>query len=146
MWKLQTFSEGIDAGQVSVEISLKGKDQGWGNKKSQFAISVDTLDAHIATPVIGEWDTFTYPGMLASYVSPIFEHHWTTHTPDLSQLTSQMHDPSKTYHLRFWTKAGGGGGHEIHIKNITGKLTDIVSKEVESPVEISGAVFAGAAA
>ena len=93
-----------------------------GGKKSQFAFSVDTLDAHIATPIIGEWAEFTYPGMLAVYKSDTFEHTWTTYTPDLSQLTSQMDDPSQTYHLRFWTKAGGGGGHEIYIKNITGKL------------------------
>lgn len=95
-WKLQFSTQGIDASQVTVDLSLQGKDQGWGNQKSKFAISVDALDQHMETPVIGEWDTFTYTGMLASYVSPVFEHSWTTYTPDLSEVTSKMNDPSKT--------------------------------------------------
>jgi len=94
-WKLQFSTESIDASQVSVELSLQGTDQGWGNQKSKFAVSVDALDSDIATPVIGEWDTFTYTGMLAVYVSPVFGHSWTTYTPDLSAVTSKINDPTK---------------------------------------------------
>jgi len=64
-WKLLTFTEAV-AGNTNYELSLtlKGKDQGWGNKKSQFAVSVDTLGTEFTVPTIGEWDTFTYEGML----------------------------------------------------------------------------------
>jgi hypothetical protein len=77
-------------------MSMKGKDQGWGNKKSKFAFTVDTLGADFSAPAIGEWSTFTYTGMLAAYISPKFEHNWTDYEPDLTELTSKMDDPSKT--------------------------------------------------
>jgi len=34
-----------------------------------------------------------------------------------------MVESSKMYTLRFWTKAGGGGGHEIHLKDIKAELS-----------------------
>jgi len=42
-----------------LSLTLKGKDQGWGNKKSQFAVSVDTLGTAFTVPEIGEMATFT---------------------------------------------------------------------------------------
>lgn len=65
-WKNKYFAEGVAGGQLkTLEMSLEGKDQGWGNKKSMFAVSVDTLGADFSAPEIGEWDTFTYEGMIA---------------------------------------------------------------------------------
>jgi len=42
-----------------LSLTLKGKDQGSGNKKSQFAVSVDTLGTAFTVPEIGEMATFT---------------------------------------------------------------------------------------
>jgi len=45
-----------------------------------------------------------------------------------------MDDPTKEYVLRFWTVAGGGGGHHIYVKDITGTLSETSFAPVAAPV------------
>lgn len=44
-----------------------------------------------------------------------------------------MDDPTKEYVLRFWTIAGGGGGHHIYVKDITGTLSGASFAPVAAP-------------
>jgi len=76
-WILDFSSDPIIGGDVSLLLSITGKDQGWGNQKSKFAITVDTLSKSNIFDSIGEWSTFTYDGMLDSFKSPVFDHDWT---------------------------------------------------------------------
>jgi hypothetical protein len=76
-WKLDYSLDPIIGGDVSLLLSITGKDQGWGNQKSKYAITVDTLSKSNIFDSIGEWSTFTYDGMLDSFVSPVLDHDWT---------------------------------------------------------------------
>jgi len=71
-------SDRIEAGVAGLSFICLAKDQGWGNRKSRFALSVDNLEVTIEKPEISEWEALAYKGMLAKYTSQIFEHDFQT--------------------------------------------------------------------
>jgi hypothetical protein len=80
----------------SIHLNSSWKDQGWGNRKGRVVV---TSSIYAFTPdiVVNSW---------------IAEHR-------LSQLELKV-QPGKKYYLMY--RAGGGGGHSLHVSDITLKF------------------------
>uniref|UniRef100_A0A7S3LLQ6 Uncharacterized protein n=1 Tax=Aplanochytrium stocchinoi TaxID=215587 RepID=A0A7S3LLQ6_9STRA len=92
-------------------IYCKWKDQGWGNKKGMFSV----VKGDGKAPNDGcEWGSDVVVG---SEPAP---HQW-----EKLYMDFPVH-PAEKYSI--WARAGGGGGHHIHIKDLS--VHEMISNKI----------------
>mmetsp|Transcript_12576 Transcript_12576/g.20488 ORF Transcript_12576/g.20488 Transcript_12576/m.20488 type:complete len:344 (+) Transcript_12576:61-1092(+) len=82
----------------SICVSMSWSDQGWGNQKSHLVV------------IAGNKDTRGKQGavVFASCIAP--------HSPECLEITFR---PNRCHSYHLWYVVGGGGGHSLHLKNVT---------------------------
>ena len=104
-WTPEPYFDGapLPARVKKLSLSVEWKDQGWGNRKGQIFVSL----------VQGRSKQ-----IVAERLQPlgIALHHWDTATAELTddQIVTQAQQGD---FYRFTRNAGGGGGHELKVKN-----------------------------
>jgi len=87
-------------------ITLRAKDQGWGNIKGKVYLRV--------------WANGVKNIVRDIEVASI-NHNWNTYTYNSPADIQSLVPPGSV--IQFMVKVGGGGGHEVHIENFVSQLT-----------------------
>jgi len=127
------FAKGLRP--VSLKISYTGRDQGWGNAKGRVWVRlVGPVDKELKemlqldedwAPKSGDQDTYA-PIIAEDTPFETIAHSdredSITLTPESSKVLSRAR-PGQT--IEFWKYTGGGGGHELHLRDFKATLSCI---------------------
>eukprot|EP00823_Brevimastigomonas_motovehiculus_P002791 TRINITY_DN1661_c0_g1_i1.p1 TRINITY_DN1661_c0_g1~~TRINITY_DN1661_c0_g1_i1.p1 ORF type:complete len:405 (+),score=33.27 TRINITY_DN1661_c0_g1_i1:25-1239(+) len=90
-----------------IVMSMKWKDQGWGNQKGQVWVKLVR-----GTQFICESRPFG-----------IASHEWDEQTKVLIKSDPVVSQSKKGDHLEFWHIVGGGGGHHLYVEHFEARLS-----------------------
>jgi hypothetical protein len=102
-WPERYFQGPVFTAKIKkVSLSIKWKDQGWGNRKGEIFIKL-----------------MRKSGMVAEKraVFGIAEHEWTTPSATLGADEPIVRDAQPGDFYEFMRNVGGGGGHELCVEN-----------------------------
>ena len=104
-WAPKPYFDGppLPARVKKLSLSVEWKDQGWGNRKGEIFVS---LVRGRSKQIVVE----------RRHPLGIAEHHWDTPTAELKE-DEVVTQARRGDFYRFTRNAGGGGGHELEVKN-----------------------------
>lgn len=95
----------------TVFVTMKWKDQGWGNRKGMVSIVDENQHALNNREPAAPDDFGKWPSCIIAGREPA------PHTPESLQFVFTPESPETSYSL--WVRVGGGGGHELHVEDCT---------------------------